>query len=423
MTSGRLQRLRGTHDIVGESALHFEKIETLARQVFTRFGFEELRTPILEEKELFSRALGTETDVVQKEMYEFVDRSKTSVAMRPEGTAGVVRAYLENGFDKSQGFAKFFYMGPMFRSERPQAGRLRQFHQIGLEHLGVTSPYADAEAIHALTVFLDEAGAGGFSLKLNNLGTFEERHEFRKKLHDFFLPRKKDLCEDCASRLDRNVFRILDCKVESCRKIVLQSPPLHNFLTPESKDHHKKVCDALTLAHVFFTEDLYMVRGLDYYTRTVFELTHPKLGAQDALAAGGRYDQLISSFGGDPAGAVGFAVGVERLLMCLDADTKDEQLKPPLFFIVTLGPEAFTEGFKLMSALRAHHVKVQMDLAPTSMKSQMRQADKIQSDFTLILGENELKSQKVALKNMKIGSQEELPLSEIVELLKKRSIR
>ncbi len=422
MTSGKLQRLRGTHDIFGEDAICFEKVESLAREVFARFGFEELRTPILEEKELFSRALGTETDVVQKEMYEFTDRSKTSVAMRPEGTAGVVRAYLENGFDKSQGFAKFFYMGPMFRSERPQAGRLRQFHQIGLEYLGAQSALADAEVIHALTVFLDEAGAGGYSLKLNNLGTFDERKEFRKKLYDFFLPQKKALCEDCASRLDRNVFRILDCKVESCRKIVRQSPPLYDFLTAESKDHHRQVCEALASANVSFTEDPYMVRGLDYYTRTVFELTHSKLGAQDALAAGGRYDQLISSFGGDPAGAVGFAVGVERLLMCISSQ-QDAKAKAPLYFIVTLGPEAFKEGFKLTSLLRASQVKAQMDLKPSSMKSQMRQADKIQSDFTLILGENELKSQKVVLKNMKVGSQEELPLKEIVELLKKRSSR
>ena len=419
MTTSQLQRLRGTHDIYGEDAELFQKVESTARNVFNRFGFAELRTPLLEEKELFVRALGTETDVVKKEMYEFEDRSKTQVALRPEGTAGVVRAYLENNFDKKEGLCKFYYMGPMFRSERPQAGRLRQFHQIGVEQLGSDSPYADAETIHALTVFLDEAGASGYKVKLNNLGTFEERKIFREKLKEFFLPRQSELCEDCRQRLERNVFRILDCKTESCRVLVRQSPPLHDFLTAESKAHHEKVCQTLKSAGVVYAEDPYMVRGLDYYTRTVFEISHEKLGAQDALAAGGRYDALVESFGGPKAGAVGFAVGVERLVMCLKSDVPAAQAYEEGFFIVALGEAAFKEGMKLLFTLRKAGVKTLMDLNASSMKSQLRSADKNKCRYAVILGDNELEKKVFTLKNLELGAQSEYPLKDIVPICKK----
>lgn len=392
-------------------------MESSARNVLGRFGFEELRTPLLEEKELFARALGDETDVVQKEMYEFLDRSKTPIALRPEGTAGVVRAYLENSFDKNEGHCKFYYLGPMFRSERPQAGRLRQFHQIGAEQLGTDSPYADAETIHALTVFLDELGVTGYQVKLNNLGTFEERKNFKEKLLKFFSPKKKELCEDCQHRLEKNVLRVLDCKEASCRAIVRKSPPIHEFLTAPSKEHHEKVCQALNAAGVSYVEETTMVRGLDYYTRTVFEISHPKLGAQDALAAGGRYDTLIGSFGGSPAGAVGFAIGMERLAMCLDSPEVVLEKKENSFFIVTLGEGAFLEGFKMMSALRAKGLQVSMDLSPKSMKSQMRLADKNKSKYALILGDNELEKKEFVLKNMETGIQETHPVGDMAAIL------
>ncbi len=421
MSPSKIQRLRGTHDIFGENARLFLKMEESARKIFHRFGFEELRTPILEEKELFTRALGTETDVVQKEMYEFQDRSKTHVAMRPEGTAGVVRAYLENNFDKNEGLCKFYYIGPMFRSERPQAGRLRQFHQIGVEQLGTDSPYADVETIHALTVFLDELGVTGYQVKLNNLGTFEERRSFKEKLKEYFEPKKDTLCEDCKNRLQKNVFRILDCKVESCRKIITQSPPITDFLTDESIRHYETVLKALKDAGISYVGEPYMVRGLDYYTKTVFEISHPKLGAQDALAAGGRYDTLVESFGGSPAGAMGFAIGMERLAMCLSADEPTPSKKSDSFFIVTLGEEAFREGFKMMSMLRSHGVSVSMDLSPKSMKSQMRLADKLKSRFTVILGDNELKSGNFVLKNMEQGTQETHPLTDAFKALSQKN--
>ncbi len=427
----KIQRLRGMHDIFGEDALCFQRMEAAARAVFARFGFQELRTPILEEKELFSRALGTETDVVQKEMYEFADRSQTSVAMRPEGTAGVVRAYLENELDKKEGLCKFYYIGAMFRAERPQAGRLRQFHQIGVEQLGTDSPYADAETVHALASFLDEAGISGYKIKLNNLGTFEERDGFKKELVKYFTPKKDQLCEDCQARLTRNVFRLLDCKKEGCRAVARKSPPINDFLTEASKEHHKKVCVALTAAGVPFAEDPFMVRGLDYYTRTVFEITHPKLGAQDALAAGGRYDKLIESFGGKPAGAVGFAVGQERLSMCLeDGRTPKERVSAAAndrqrsVFVVTHGEEALLEGLKFVALLRKKKIAAEMDLSQRSFKSQMRYADKKQHLAVVILGEDELKNNMWSLKDMR-GQSEQLtvPKNDIVgkieELLKR----
>lgn len=417
----KIQRLRGMHDLYGEDSLRFQRMESAARSVFSRFGFDRMSTPVLEEKDLFSRALGTDTDVVQKEMYEFTDRSKTHVALRPEGTAGIVRAYLENELDKREGLCKFYYMGAMFRSERPQAGRLRQFHQIGVEQLGTSSPYADAETLHALTVFLDEVGASGWRLKLNNLGTFDERKEFKKALSKYFTPLKKKLCDDCVARLERNVFRLLDCKVESCREIAHQSPPITGYLTEESRTHFETVCTALGQAGIPFVEDPFMVRGLDYYTRTVFELTHPKLGAQDALAAGGRYDKLIETFGGPEAGAVGWALGMERLAMCL-GEPAEAQPENSLF-VVSLGPEAFAEAFKLVAALRAKGVRAAMDLTPKSMKSQMRLADKEKAAFTLILGEDELKSGKWTLKNMKVGSQETIDARDCVSLLQKRLVK
>ena len=413
------QRLRGTHDIFGKDALLFEKAESSARVVFHRFGFEEFRTPILEERELFARALGTETDVVQKEMYEFEDRSKMRVAMRPEGTAGIVRAYLENNLDKTQGLCKFYYIGPMFRSERPQAGRLRQFHQIGVEQLGTGSPYADAEILHALTSYFDAVGVEGYQVKLNNLGTFEERAEFKKVLQHYFKPLEDKLCDDCRNRLIKNVFRLLDCKNPNCRTLAEKSPAITGFLSSASKEHFDIVCRSLAVCGIAYKLDPYMVRGLDYYIKTVFEISHPKLGAQDALAAGGRYDHLIETFGGKPAGAVGLAIGVERLLMCIDAESGAKKSEK-VFFVATLGEAAFNEGFKLLSQLRSEGLSASMDFSAKSLKSQMRAADKAKADFVLILGDDELKKNICMLKDMKSGEQQETPLKNIVQRLKEK---
>lgn len=412
----KISRLRGTQDIYGDTALLFQKIEQAAIRVFERYSFGELETPILEEKQLFVRALGTETDVVQKEMYEFEDRSKTQVAMRPEGTAGVVRAYLENNFDKNEGLCKFYYRGPMFRSERPQAGRLRQFHQIGVEELGTSSPYADAEVILSLCAFLEEAGATGFELKLNNLGTFEERTIYKEKLREFFKPQLKRLCEDCQKRFEKNVFRILDCKNPDCRKAISDAPTIESYLTEESKSHFDTVKSCLEAAGVKYKIDARMVRGLDYYTKTVFEVTHSKLGAQDALGAGGRYDQLIESFGGPSVGAVGFAVGVERLCLCLKSEEAISAETTTSFYVATLGPEALKAGFKILQSLRVEGLSAQMDFEAKSLKSQLRSADKAKSRYVIILGEEEMKKNICLFKDMAAKTQEEVGLKELLSI-------
>ena len=414
------QRLRGFRDVYGEEAALFARIDGAARTVFERFGFEEMRTPILEERELFKRALGVDTDVVQKEMYEFTDRSKTAVALRPEATAGVVRAYLENNFHKTKGLAKFYYSGPMFRSERPQAGRLRQFHQVGVEQLGTESPYADAETIHCLALFLDALGIGGYEVRLNNLGTFEEREKFKAKLKSYFEPKKSRLCEDCRTRLEKNVLRILDCKVVSCRAAATDAPSIGDFLNQESKDHHGHVRQALDAAGVKYAEDPRRVRGLDYYTRTVFEVTHPKLGAQDAIAAGGRYDQLIESFGGSKAGAVGFAVGVERLAMCL-SDTKREKVDQLSVFIAAVGDAGMKEGFKMLSGLRKAGLQAFMDFSLKSLKGQMRLADKMGCEYAVVIGEDEITRKKCIIKLMRGGPQieREMDVEVIAEQIKR----
>lgn len=413
-------RLRGTKDIWGSEALRFEAVNRIARKVFYSFGYEEIQTPILESKEVFTRALGAQTDVVQKEMYEFNDRSDTLVAMRPEGTAGVVRAYLENHLDKTEGLAKLFYLGPMFRSERPQAGRLRQFHQVGAESLGTDSPYADAETLHCLKVFLDEAGVSGYSIRLNNLGDFKEREAFAEVLKKYFEPKTAALCEDCKKRFAKNIFRLLDCKTAECRAITAQAPVISKHLGPESAAHFEKVCRALRTAGVAFKIDERQVRGLDYYTKTVFEVSHPALGSHDAVAAGGRYDSLIESFGGPPAGAVGFAVGLERLLMCVEEKAPEGPERENSFFVATLGEAALEEGFRIASSLRAAGLKARMDLSAKSLKSQMRSADKTRCRYVVILGDDELKKKAFTLKDMQGGQQSEMDLSDGVETLRRK---
>lgn len=415
------RRLKGTEDIFADEAKRFGEIEARVRAVFRRYGFFEIRTPFLEEKRLFTHALGTGTDVVQKEMYEFLDKSDEYVALRPEGTAGVVRAFIENNFHKTQGSAKLFYLGPMFRRERPQKGRLRQFHQIGAEVIGVDHPYADAEVIAALCQILTELGAGGYKVKLNNLGTFQEREGYRKELQQYFEPHIAKLCEDCKNRYYANkLFRILDCKNEHCRNIVMGVPQMSKHLSDESQQHYARVKDALAVMGIAYIEDRYMVRGLDYYTKTVFEIAHPKLGAQDALAAGGRYDKLVESLGGPSLGAVGFAIGLERLLLCLDAPKADPAVREDHVTLVSLSDEAFKKSFETLGLLRREGIAAEMDLQGKSFKSQMRTADKMKSAYVLILGEDELKKNVFSLKNMRTGEQEEIAAGSVVQEIKKR---
>lgn len=404
----------------------FERVEAAARKVFKVFGFKELRTPYLEEKDLFCRALGFGTDVVQKEMYEFKDKSEELVALRPEGTAGVVRAYLENHFHKTEPLSKFFYVGPMFRRERPQKGRLRQFHQLGVEQLGAESPLSDAETIHCLSVFLAEIGipAGDYRVKLNNIGYPEERREYRAKLGGYLSERKSELCEDCRVRLEHNVLRVLDCKEERCRALVrgAGAGKLADHLSEDSRGHHAAVQRALDAVGVRHEEDPYMIRGLDYYTKTVFEFTHAKLGSQDALAAGGRYDGLVELFGGPKTGAVGFAAGLERLLIALQAQSvaaAPEDVFEEAFFLIARGEEPLAEGFRILARLRRDGVNAVMDLRPDrSFRSLFNQANKVRARYAIVLGEDELKAGIFKIKDLRHSQEKSFSLERVAETVK-----
>lgn len=420
------QRLKGTEDIFGERAIAFERVEAVARKVFKAFGFKELRTPYLEEKDLFCRALGTGTDVVQKEMYEFKDKSDELVALRPEGTAGVVRAYLENNFHKTESLSKFFYVGPMFRRERPQKGRLRQFHQLGVEQLGAETPLSDAETIHCLAVFLEEIGipAGDYRVKLNNIGYPEERREYRSKLGAYLSAHRSELCEDCHVRLEHNVLRVLDCKQERCRSIVRGAAAgrLADHLSEDSRKHHEAVQRALDAVGVRHEEDPYMIRGLDYYTKTVFEFTHAKLGSQDALAAGGRYDGLVELFGGPRTPSVGFAAGLERLLIALQAHgaaASPADVFEDAYFVIARGEEPLRQAFRILARLRRDGVNAVMDLRPDrSFKSLFNQANKVRARYAIVLGEDELKAGTFKIKDLQRSEEKSFPLERVAETVK-----
>ncbi|MCG3176474.1 MAG: Histidine--tRNA ligase [Candidatus Omnitrophica bacterium] len=420
-----IQRLKGTEDILGDRAVAFERVESAARKVFKDFGFKELRTPYLEEKDLFCRALGSGTDVVQKEMYEFRDKSDELVALRPEGTAGVVRAYLENNCHKTESLSKFFYVGPMFRRERPQKGRLRQFHQLGVEQLGADSPLSDAETIHCLAVFLETIGlkAGDYRVKLNNIGYPEERRAYRAVFGAYLTAHRAELCEDCHVRLEHNVLRVLDCKQERCRQLVRASGAgrLADHLSDDSKRHHEAVQRALDAVGVRHEEDPFMIRGLDYYTKTVFEFTHAKLGSQDALAAGGRYDGLVELFGGPRTGAVGFAAGLERLLIALQAQAPEaaENGYEDTCFVIARGEEPLNEAYALLARLRRAGLAAVMDLRPDrSFKSLFNQANKVRARWAIVLGEDELKTRTVKIKDLQHSQERSFPLDGLEAVVK-----
>ncbi len=348
--SMNIRAIRGTKDILPGEAGRWVAVENLARDLFARYGYSEIRTPVIEETALFTRSVGEATDIVQKQMYSFSDRGERSITLRPEGTAPVVRAYIEHSLDRKQQLTKLFYMGPMFRAERPQAGRQRQFHQIGVEAIGSASPYLDAEVISLLANFLKQAGANDFELKINNLGCDKDKGVFVDKLKKGLKPNLERLCEDCQSRFEKNTLRILDCKNPDCKKIVgaIHELPLH---CKDCAEHFEKVRQGLDLLSVKYAIDNNLVRGLDYYTGTVFEVSSSKLGSQDAIAAGGRYDNLIKDLGGPGVPAIGFAIGVERLLMAISPQPTAHSPQPNIY-IATLGDAARKKGFELAGELR-----------------------------------------------------------------------
>ncbi len=409
----RFTALKGVADVLPPETGLWRKILNTAGLVMSAYGYEEIIPPVIEQTELFLRSIGDSSDIVSKEMYTFTDKGGRSVSLRPEGTASIVRAYVEHNLPARPAPQKFFYSGPMFRYERPQKGRQRQFYQLGAECFGIADPAVDAEMITMVMAILGRLGLKGLSLELNSIGCKQCRPAFRERLREFFTPRLSELCPDCQRRYEQNPLRILDCKVERCGEIRKDAPLISETLCQDCRDHFASLVgflEALGTPHVF---NPHMVRGLDYYTRTVFEVKGDAgLGAQNAVAAGGRYDLLVSEFGGPETPAIGFAAGMERLAGLL----RQEAAAPgPALFIASLGAEAATEALKLATRLRDGGTRVELGWGGFSLKSQLRRADKINAGSVVIIGEDELKSGKFKWKNLKDGSSGEAGREEILK--------
>ncbi|MFN7170144.1 MAG: histidine--tRNA ligase [Candidatus Omnitrophota bacterium] len=415
--------LRGTKDILPSETLLWQKLEEKARNIFSRYQYKEIRTPIIEEMKLFVRSVGETTDIVQKEMFSFKDRGGREICLRPEATASCVRAYLENNVDLSEPMAKFYYLGPMFRAERPQKGRLREFHQIGVEVLGAESYLVDAEVISLLVELLRDFGLESFLLKLNSLGCVLDKKAISERYREILFKKKERLCLLCQERLERNVLRILDCKEAKCRKVVTELPSTLELICTECKKHFQSLEEILSSLGIDYELEPRMVRGIDYYTRTVFELVSEALGSQDALAAGGRYDNLIESLGGPSRGAVGFALGMERVILALKKTGRLNWIeKSPEVFLITLGEEAGRVGFLLLENLRRKGISMDMDYTDKSLKAKMRRADRIKAKFVLIIGEEEIKRGEYLLRTMATGEQTFLKKETIIEDLLNRLV-
>lgn len=397
----------------------WQELERIARSELESFGYREIRTPMLEDTAVFVRSIGEETDIVRKEMFTFSDRKERSLTMRPEGTAPIVRAYIEHSLDQSSPESKLYYIGPMFRAERPQKGRLRQFHQIGLEIIGTSSHYADVEAITRLDRMLRRFGLDGFTMKLNSLGCKDDKAKFNTRLSDYLKGEKERLCEDCRVRMEKNVLRVLDCKNESCIQVLKGAPNILDSLCDKCGGHFEKTKSALKSLGTGFSETKNLVRGLDYYTGVVFEVVHQALGGQDALAAGGRYDTLVKEMGGPDAGAIGFAIGIERVVLAL-GDKFGSLINKKTVYIATLGDQAKTEGMRLAEELRDLGIVTLTDLKDSSLKSQMRSADKNGSRLVLILGDEELKTGNIVVKDMDKKDQVVVTLASVKEEIRNR---
>lgn len=409
-----VQALKGFKDILPDEVGIWQHIEAVARDIFHRFGFAEIKVPILEKTELFVRSIGEATDIVEKEMYTFTDRNGAMVTMRPEGTASVLRAFVENSLHAKQPLVKLYTVGPMFRHERPQKGRLRQFHQLSVEALGNDNPRLDAEMMAMARLVLTELGVKA-SLEVNSLGCPACRPVFKKKLVDFLRQYAGQVCDDCERRRETNPLRVLDCKSQKCREKYSGAPSILDNLCPACQEHFEQTKAGLALLDTPYMVNPFMVRGLDYYTRTTFELVTDALGAQSAVGAGGRYDGLVEQLGGPKLPGIGFAMGMERLVLLLQQSGSAPEAAATDLFIAALGEEPGNKAFQLAHHLRLLGKRVAFDLEGRSLKSQMKQASKCQARYTLILGEDELAKSEAPLRYMADGQQQTIPLPGTVE--------
>ncbi len=407
--------VKGTKDILPKEVHKNQYIEATALDIAEKFGYKELRTPVFEHTELFQRGVGDTTDVVQKEMYTFDDKGSRSITLRPEGTAGAVRSYLENGLCNETLPQKICYVTSCYRYEKPQAGRLREFHQFGVECFGTQSPLADAEIIALAKSIFDTLGINDLSLEINSIGCPACRAEYHKALKDYFSGKKNELCHTCNDRLDRNPMRILDCKSPVCSEIAAKAPVVTNYLCDECREHFEKVKSFLKAQDIEYTVNPKIVRGLDYYTKTVFEFVSNSIGAQGTVCGGGRYDGLVEELGGPHTPSLGFAMGLERLMLLMDAQncTFPEPAVPDLF-ITALGEKATLKALEIAKDMRSEGFGTVMDLNQRSIRAQMKYADKLSAKFNIVIGDNEVETGTAKLKNMQSGEETEISLQTFV---------
>jgi histidyl-tRNA synthetase len=408
------KRVPGTKDILPGEVGYWQTIEATAHRIFSLYNYREIRTPLIEEALLFNRTLGTTAEIVQKQMF-LIHNQEDTYALRPEGTASIVRSYLENNLDKAAGFTKLYYIGPMFRLERPQKGRLRQFHHIGCEAIGSYAAALDVEVINLAQQLLESFGITGFQIKVNSLGCPKDKQLLSSSLKVSLLKKSKELCVDCQERVKNNVLRVLDCKNETCQKIVKALCLTQSYLCPDCLAHFEEVKNGLINLAIPFQTEAQLVRGLDYYNRTVFEITHANLGSQDAIGAGGRYNNLVQELGGPEQGGIGFAFGVERLLLAAKTPVEDSQKK--LVYLITLGEAAKSTGLKLLNQLRKSGIPCDTDYLNKSLKGAMRAANDAGAGRVLILGDDELKNNTISLRDMSNSSQKEVALQNLIEEL------
>ncbi|MFA6216087.1 MAG: histidine--tRNA ligase [Candidatus Omnitrophota bacterium] len=417
------KRVPGTKDILPDQVFHWQKLEETSRNIFSVYNYKEIRPPLVEDAALFNRSLGEATEIVQKQMFlihsapaDSASAANDVYALRPEATASIVRAYIENSLDKTARFAKFYYFGPMFRMERPQKGRQRQFHQVGCEVIGSQDVAVDIEVIALADRLLKGLAIKDYTIVINSLGCPEDKKKLAALLRDGLQDKLGKLCVDCNNRFNRNVLRILDCKHQDCQDLVKELGISDKHLCQDCQAHFEKVRTGLDSLKIKYELSHFLVRGLDYYTRTVFEIIHGGLGGQqNALGAGGRYDNLVSDLGGEVTGAIGFAFGIERLLMVAPAQESEPRQK--LAYLITLGEQSRAQGLLLLQRLRDAGVPTDTDFENKSLKAAMRKADDLKAKYVLIMGDNELQKNTVMFKDMELGEQKEISLDGIVEAL------
>ena len=407
--------IKGTKDVLPKDVHKNQYIEATALDIASKFGYKEIRTPVFEHTELFQRGVGDTTDVVQKEMYTFDDKGGRSITLRPEGTAGAVRSFLENGLCNEALPQKVCYLTSCYRYEKPQAGRLREFHQFGVECFGTASPLADAEIIALAKSIFDTLGVRDLSLEINSIGCPKCRAEYQKALKEYFASRKDELCDTCKGRLDRNPMRILDCKSPICHEIAQGAPVVIDYLCDECKEHFEKVQKYLDAQNIEYKINPQIVRGLDYYTKTVFEFVSNSIGAQGTVCGGGRYDGLVEELGGQHTASLGFAMGLERLMLLMEAQGCEfPQAEKPDLFIVALGEKATLKALEIAKDMREEGFSALLDLNQRSVRAQMKYADKLGAKFNVVIGDNEVENKIAKLKNMQTGEETEINLDTFV---------